>query len=608
MPRQPMNRLTAVLLLLLVGAMSCSSDPEQPEPADPARTRVVLRTTAGDLTLALFPGQAPRTVRQFLRLARAGVFDTTYFFSVAPGFLIQTSWAYDRARPISPEQRSLITRIPLESSDIPHTRGVLSMGRGKPDDPDSAETSFCIMLGRAPQLDGKYTVFGRVESGFEVLDKIEKLGTSVATRPRSRIEVKQVVVEDAALSPRPGPAAPPAPGATGTTAAAVAPAAQGGTELSPSCHPAAQQSDPAGHEAGGMMASPPAARTDSPVSISDRLDTAGQRVRTVLFRDLHIDRVYPSMHGPWAQRTFKLAPESPRVWLTGYRAEVLDGGTGRASQEFMCHTNLDLVGTASAPPELRQGRAQLSISQGQTELRFPRGFALPLDNDASREVRLTAMVLNSNYPGLDRRFDFKSTVRYLDDAAARQRGYRPLFQTSVYTVCPTEPPTGAGDQTPACEPATPWEVHDGPYARRQTGHWLVPPGRQVITHDVTAQLNLPYDTTVHYIWVHLHPYGQRMELRDTTTGQMVWTGRARNHPRKALLLSTDHYASTEGIRLYKDHRYALTTVYDNRSGKRVTAMAALWMYLRAHPGSEQARGPTVPGRQPAYARLQADHR
>jgi cyclophilin family peptidyl-prolyl cis-trans isomerase len=585
MPTHALNCARAASVLLLLGALSCGSE-SPAEGGDPARARVVMRTTAGDLTLTLFPEKAPRTVRQFLKLARAGVFDTTYFFSVSPGFLMQTSWAYDRARPISGEQRALITRLPLEASDIPHTRGVLSMGRNK-DDPDSAETSFCIMLGRAPHLDGKYTVFGRVESGFEVLEKIETMGTSVATRPRSRIEVKQVFVEDDAIPAKANPTSPGAARPPGPTGATIAATAQDATEMSPSCHPAAQQSDSAGpndgagQKAGGMMASPPAARSNGEVAISDRVEATGQRVRTVLFKDLHIDRVYPSMHGPWTQRSFKLVPDSPRVWMTGYRAEVLDGRTGRASQEFMCHTNLDLVGTASAPPELRHSRAQLSISQGQTELRFPRGFALPLENDAHREVRLTAMVLNSNYPGLDKRFDFKSTLRYLDDAGARRGGYQPLFQTSVYTVCPTEPPTGAGDPTPACEPATPWEVHDGPYARRQTGHWIVPPGRQVITHDVTAQLDLPYDTTVHYIWVHLHPYGQRMELRDETTGKTVWIGRARNHPRKALLLSTDHYSSTEGIRLYKDHRYALTTVYDNPSGRRVTAMAALWMYLRA---------------------------
>jgi cyclophilin family peptidyl-prolyl cis-trans isomerase len=588
----PGFRQKRVPLLLCLVALACGKSGTSSELPDPSRARVVLHTSAGDLTLSLFPRQAPRTVEQFLRLARAGVFDTTHLFSIAPGFLVQSSWAYDRSRRLSEAQRSLIRRIPLEAGAIKHQRGVLSMSRDAKD-PDSGETSYCIMLGPAPQMDGKYTVFGQVESGFDVLAEIEKLGTEVATRPRGRVEISQVVVVDDAWQLHKEVLARPKNVAL---AAQAAPAPE--PEMSPSCHPAQNGDSPPAHRgdsapaaSGQAMASPPARRSDTPVAISDRVEPSGRQVRTVLFRDLHIEGLYPSMHGPWSQKAFKLAPTSPRVWLTGYRAEVLEGGTGRASQEFMCHTNLDLIGTASAPPGMREARAQLSISQGQTELRFPRGFGLPLANDENREVRLTAMVLNSNYPDLDKKLDFRSTIRYLDDQTARKERLKPLFQTSVYTVCPTEPARDPNDPTPVCEPATPWEVHAGPYARRQTGHWIVPPGRQEITHDVTAQLDLPYDTTVHYIWVHLHPYGQRMELRDTTTGKTVWSARARNHPSKAILLATDSYSSTEGIPLYKDHAYELTTVYDNSSGKRVTAMAAFWMYLRQR---EDGDSPPLP--------------
>ena len=56
--------------------------------------------------------------------------------------------------------------------DVKHVRGIVSMARG--DDPDSATTSFFLMLGPAPHLDGKYTAFGRITGGLEVLEAFEK--------------------------------------------------------------------------------------------------------------------------------------------------------------------------------------------------------------------------------------------------------------------------------------------------------------------------------------------------------------------------------------------------------------------------------------------------
>ena len=66
----------------------------------------------------------------------------------------------------------VIQRIPLEVNAVAHERGVLSMARWD-DDPDSAETSFSILLGPAPHLDGSYTVFGQVESGWNAIERIE---------------------------------------------------------------------------------------------------------------------------------------------------------------------------------------------------------------------------------------------------------------------------------------------------------------------------------------------------------------------------------------------------------------------------------------------------
>ena len=526
--------------------------------AQASAARVYVETSEGSLVLSLFPDQAPKTVQQFLKLAEAGVLDGTYFYGITRGFVAQTSAAHDRALPLTPEQAALIRKIPLEAGPVRHRRGALSMARDAKD-PNSAESSFCILFGPAAQLDGQYTVFGQVEAGDDVLSAIESAAGEQPVRPARRIDITRAVVY------REGKSCPAA-------------AASGG-EAAPSCHPAVQNQP---EKSGGSMAmnSSHDTRQNEPVEVSERQHPGGGKEVTVLFRGLEVNRIYPSMTGPWNMKPIKLAPQSPEVWLTSYRAEVLDGASGRADQEFMCHTNLDLIGTSDAPPELRGNRAQLSISQGQTELRFPAPFALRLPNDPHRQINLTAMVLNANYPDLKKRFDFKSTVRYLDAEAARTHRLKPLFQGSVYTVCPVElGAQGAGNEIPLCEPATGWEVHAGPNGQRQTGHWIIPKGRSSITHDVTAQLALPYDTTVHYIWMHLHPFGEHMVLKDRSTGKTVWEGRARSHPIKMVLLATDHYSSSKGIPLYKDHRYELTTTYNNPTGRRATAMAAFWMYL-----------------------------
>src|ERR1700688_1331709 len=109
---------------------------------------LVLRTSVGDLLIALYPREAPRTVEQILRLARAGVYDGTRIFRIEPRFVAQISRAEDRLRPMTPEQRGLIHKIPAEFNAIAHVRGVLSMAH-EDGDPDSGETSFSILLGRA---------------------------------------------------------------------------------------------------------------------------------------------------------------------------------------------------------------------------------------------------------------------------------------------------------------------------------------------------------------------------------------------------------------------------------------------------------------------------
>jgi len=156
---------------------------------DPAPERVVLRTTVGDLVLAFYPDVAPKHVRQVISLAQLGAYDTSEFNHVQPGVLVQLAGHLMRRTPLPPDVAD-VQKLPAEFSPLPHRRGVLSMARDE-SDPNSAESSFCILTGDAPHLNGAYTIFGTLEAGEEVLDLIARLKVE---QPDLRIEVERTEV------------------------------------------------------------------------------------------------------------------------------------------------------------------------------------------------------------------------------------------------------------------------------------------------------------------------------------------------------------------------------------------------------------------------------
>jgi len=159
---------------------------------DLASYRAVLDTSAGPIGIEFFPDKAPEHVRQFLRLAQAGVYNGMAFHRVAPGFVIQTGAMNTRAAPPTETQQKLVHNMAPEFNDTKHVKGIVSMARG--DAPDSATTSFFICTGASTALDGQYTAFGRVVSGMEAVEAIEKSPREGET-PTTRIELRSVRVE-----------------------------------------------------------------------------------------------------------------------------------------------------------------------------------------------------------------------------------------------------------------------------------------------------------------------------------------------------------------------------------------------------------------------------
>jgi peptidyl-prolyl cis-trans isomerase B (cyclophilin B) len=140
----------------------------------------------------MHPDLAPNHVRNFLRLAQSGVYDNMNFHRVVPGFAAQTGSLTTRTGTLTTKQRGYVRTLLPEFNATRHERGILSVARG--DDPASASTSFFVCLAAAPSLDGKYTVFGRVSSGLDVLETIEKTPVDGET-PKTPFLLKRIRVE-----------------------------------------------------------------------------------------------------------------------------------------------------------------------------------------------------------------------------------------------------------------------------------------------------------------------------------------------------------------------------------------------------------------------------
>jgi len=154
--------------------------------------RAVLDTSAGPIAIEFFVDKAPNTVRQFMRLAAAGVYNGMAFHRVAPGFVIQTGALSSRTAPLTEKQQKLVHNLPPEFNDTKHVKGIASMARAEA--LDSAQTSFFICTGTSTALDGQYTAFGRVVDGMAAVDAIEA-SPRTGEAPITRVDLKSVRIE-----------------------------------------------------------------------------------------------------------------------------------------------------------------------------------------------------------------------------------------------------------------------------------------------------------------------------------------------------------------------------------------------------------------------------
>ena len=168
-----------------------------PEPFDGASVEkmgqqcVTLQTEAGNIVIEMLPESAPENVRNFLNLSATGALDTTTFSRILKDFVIQGGNLSTSERWGIELMKRMAHKLPDEPSLIKHVRGIVSMAR--PNEPNSATTSFFILVGNGSNLDGKFSAFGTVTSGMEVVDAINHAPTE-GEKPSKPVHITRAIV------------------------------------------------------------------------------------------------------------------------------------------------------------------------------------------------------------------------------------------------------------------------------------------------------------------------------------------------------------------------------------------------------------------------------
>lgn len=338
--------------------------------------------------------------------------------------------------------------------------------------------------------------------------------------------------------------------------------------------------------------------SDSGIKESKNYKKDVNMINTVEFlsQTYSMNRIYKSMEGPSSMQKVSLVKdgEPELLWITGYRTVVVgpDGKTP-INQEFMCHNNLDvdLRDTSNLIKLSRYPSSRtFTLSQGQFSIEFPEGFGLPV---MSNEVfKLSTQVLNHNEKGKEIEVRHKVLIDYIRDKDLEEP-LKPLMPTNAFVMAAlTEDNSVFGILNPdesmegtTCLPgehaksAKEQSIYTDRLGRQFSGHWVVKPGEETRHTRVTETLRLPYDTTIHYIAIHAHPFAEWMELRDITAGDTIFRTNIEGPKDRIGITNIQEYKSIEGVNVYKDHEYDLVSYYNNTSGVDQDAMATMFIYL-----------------------------
>jgi cyclophilin family peptidyl-prolyl cis-trans isomerase len=147
-----------------------------------------LHTSEGPIELELHSEDAPKTVENFVKLSRDGFYEGVIFHRVIPDFMIQGG------DPTGTGTGGPGYEFEDEFNQHPVERGALAMANAGPN--TNGSQFFIVTVEAAPWLDGKHTVFGRVTSGMDVVDRISQADRGANDRPREPVTIERVELDD----------------------------------------------------------------------------------------------------------------------------------------------------------------------------------------------------------------------------------------------------------------------------------------------------------------------------------------------------------------------------------------------------------------------------
>jgi hypothetical protein len=340
---------------------------------------------------------------------------------------------------------------------------------------------------------------------------------------------------------------------------------------------------------------------------SSRADTAASPETADFYStDLLIDKIYRSMQGPFEIKGIQIDTESDELlWITGYESEVLQAESNvELGAAFMCHNNLDYASPGKLPWKLKTNGANhriFTLSQGQTALKLPEGFGIPVPAD--QPLRMISQVLNHHRPELFINTRQHVKIHYQKEKE-RDKEMKALYQQAVFVTKQIKGSEGAHGLPLSCLPyhKHPDSVikagvnHDcsieydedaeyNPYedaqGRKFTGHWVLPYEAETLATNVSRMMDLNEDSRIHLISIHLHPFAEALELWDRTNDSLLYAASFKKDSIDFGFERIDYYSSEEGIPVYKDHQYELVSAYHcTDTTDQHTAMAVMYLYLR----------------------------
>lgn len=231
-------------------------------------------------------------------------------------------------------------------------------------------------------------------------------------------------------------------------------------------------------------------------------------------------------HLPQAMKNFQFAE---RVWVIGYKSDILDAKGLTPRENYLCHTFFSDQRVAQHDDREMSGIYSDAFTP---EVRVPEGFGIPLSSDQ----RLHWMPMFNNRGDEPVRVAMRVVLTVIR-ATDLKKPLKPLY-ASLRSV--------------------------------QMPHlFFVPPGRD----ERQSTFELPFNGRIHFLGTHIHPYGVSIELYNVSRKEQVWIGKRTGAADGAM----QTYSSTDGYPIRAGEAYRINTVYENPTTDKIDAMAGLFM-------------------------------